>query len=204
MIAHLRGTLAAKLPGEVVVDVGGTGYQVFVSLNTFCELPHPGGQVSLSIYTHVRENALQLFGFLDRREKQVFELLLGVSGIGPRLATNVLSGIPAQEMVHALTDGDTARLMAIPGVGRKLAERLTVELKERAGALRGAGGDATNAAWSEGDDGTPRDLRAQAISALVNLGYRRPEAERAVKDAARPAKGSLEETIRMALRSIAG
>ncbi len=204
MIAHLRGTLAAKLPGEVVVDVGGTGYQVFVSLNTFCELPHPGGQVSLSIYTHVRENALQLYGFLDRREQQVFELLLGVSGIGPRLATNVLSGIPAQEMVHALTEGDTARLMAIPGVGRKLAERLTVELKERAGALRGAGGDATDGAWTGGDDGTPRDLHAQAISALVNLGYRRPEAERAVKGAARPAKGSLEETIRMALRSITG
>jgi Holliday junction DNA helicase RuvA len=203
MIAHLRGTLAAKFPGEIVVDVGGTGYQVFVSLNTFCELPHPGGQVSLSIYTHVRENALQLYGFLDRREKQVFELLLGVSGIGPRLATNVLSGIPAQEMVHALTEGDTARLMAIPGVGRKLAERLTVELKERAGELRGAGGDATDGARGE-DDGTLRDLQAQAISALVNLGYRRPEAERAVKDAARPAKGSLEETIRMALRSIAG
>jgi Holliday junction DNA helicase RuvA len=202
MIAQLRGKLAAKTPGEIILDVGGTGYQVFVSLNTFYELPDPGGAVSLSIYTHVREDVLQLYGFLDHHEKRIFELLLGVSGVGPRLATNVLSGIPAQEMVQALTDEDVARLMAIPGVGRKLAERLTVELKDRAGALRVAGPVREGAG---GDDGKAlRDLEGEAVSALVNLGYKRPDAERAVKRVAAEVSGSLEETIRMALRSIGG
>jgi Holliday junction DNA helicase RuvA len=200
MIAHLRGTLAAKSPGEIIVDVGGTGYQVFVSLNTFYELPDIGGEVSLSIHTHVREDALQLYGFADRNEKRVFELLLAVSGIGPRLATNVLSGIPACEMVEALTQGNVARLMAIPGVGRKLAERLTVELKERAAPLVGGnGGKAT-----DGGAQIANDVLREATSALVNLGYRRSEADRAVRGAAARAGDRLEEVIRIALRNIAG
>jgi len=200
MIAHLRGTLAAKSPGEIVVDVGGTGYQVFVSLNTFYELPNAGTEVSLSIHTHVREDALQLYGFVDRAEKKVFELLLAVSGIGPRLATNVLSGIPAGEMVEALTQGNVARLMAIPGVGRKLAERLTVELKERASGL--VGGDGGGASGPQDHPGS--DVVREATSALVNLGYRRPEAERAVRRAAADAGDRLEEIIRIALRNVGG
>jgi len=200
MIARLRGTLAAKSPGEIIVDVGGTGYQVFVSLNTFYELPDLGQEVSLSIYTHVREDALQLYGFVDRTEKSVFELLLAVSGIGPRLAKNVLSGIPAHEMVRALTQGNVDRLMAIPGVGRKLAERLTVELKNRAASLVSGNGEGARSA-----DGCVRlETLREAASALVNLGYRRQEAERAVKDAAARAGDRLEEIIRVALRSIAG
>ncbi len=200
MIAHLRGTLAAKSPGEIIVDDGGTGYQVFVSLNTFYELPDTGGEVSLSIHTHVREDALQLYGFADRSEKRVFELLLAVSGIGPRLATNVLSGIPACEMVEALTQGNVARLMAIPGVGRKLAERLTVELKERAASLvSGNGGKARDAGGQ-----IAADVLREATSALVNLGYRRSEADRAVRGAAARAGDRLEEIIRIALRNIAG
>jgi Holliday junction DNA helicase RuvA len=192
--------LAAKSPGEIVVDVGGTGYQVFVSLNTFYELPNPGTEVSLRIHTHVREDALQLYGFVDRAEKEVFELLLAVSGIGPRLATNVLSGIPAGEMVEALTQGNVGRLMAIPGVGRKLAERLTVELKERASGL--VGGDGGGASGTEDQPGI--DVVREATSALVNLGYRRSEAERAARSAAANAGDRLEEIIRIALRNVSG
>jgi Holliday junction DNA helicase RuvA len=201
MIAHLRGTLATKSPGEIVIDVGGTGYRVFVSLNTFYELPRPGTEVSLDIHTHVREDALQLYGFIESHERSVFEMLLGVSGVGPRLATNVLSGIPAREMVHALTEGNVARLMAVPGVGRKLAERLTVELKDRAGQLAGAGDGAPAAGGRRGlDDG----LAGEAVSALVNLGYKRQEAERAVKNAMPRNGGRLEDAIRSALRGLAG
>lgn len=200
MIAHLRGMLAAKSPGQIVIDVGGTGYLVFVSLNTFYELPDPGAEVSLSIHTHVREDALQLYGFVDPREKGVFELLLGVSGVGPRLAKNVLSGIPAVEMVEALTQGNVARLMAIPGVGRKLAERLTVELKERAVSLVDGKEDGVSDAG--GEDGV--EMLREAASALVNLGYRRSEAEKAVRNAAGRAGDRLEEIIRIALREIAG
>jgi Holliday junction DNA helicase RuvA len=201
MIGRLRGALAAKSPGEIIVDVGGIGYQVFVSLNTFYDLPQPGAEVSLDIYTHVREDTLQLYGFVDRCEKDVFALLLSVSGIGPRLATNVLSGIPAGEMVEALTAGDVDRLMAIPGVGRKLAERLTVELKERAALLRNGRG-----AGARGGAGDPAagNLLREATSALLNLGYRRPEAERAVKNAMACGGDRLEEVIRLALRGLAG
>jgi Holliday junction DNA helicase RuvA len=201
MIGRLRGALAAKSPGEIIVDVGGIGYQVFVSLNTFSDLPQPGAEVSLDIYTHVREDTLQLYGFVDRCEKDVFALLLSVSGIGPRLATNVLSGIPAGEMVEALTAGDVDRLMAIPGVGRKLAERLTVELKERASLLRNGRGEVARGGAADSAAGT---LVREATSALVNLGYRRPDAERVVKNAMARGGDRLEEVIRRALRGLAG
>lgn len=203
MIARIRGTLAAKSPGEIIVDVGGVGYQVFVSLTTFYELCAVGAEVSLDIFTHVREDTLQLYGFLDRNEKRVFELLLGVAGIGPRLATNVLSGIPAHEMVDALVEGNVTRLMAIPGVGRKLAERLTVELKDRAALL---GGDRVGPAGGDRDGRNGRagaGLLREATSALVNLGYRPAQAERAVKNAAATAGDRLEDVIRVALRTLA-
>jgi Holliday junction DNA helicase RuvA len=196
MIAQLRGTLAAKSPGEIVVEVGGVGYQVFVSLNAFYELPAAGEPVALEIHTHVREDAILLYGFLDRTEKRMFELLLDVSGIGPRLATGVLSGIPARELIDALAESDVGRLVAIPGVGRKTAERMTVELKDRVAVLRNGRGEARGGAAVAGPE-------REAVSALVNLGYRKPEAERAVKDAAARAAGRLEDLIRLALRSLA-
>jgi Holliday junction DNA helicase RuvA len=201
MIAKLRGALVGKAPGEIVLDVGGVGYHVFVSLTTFYELPEPGREVTLDIHTHVREDAIQLYGFTDPHEREVFRLLLGVSGIGPRLATNVLSGIPAADMVEALIAGDVARLIAIPGVGRKLAERLTVELKERAALLRN-GRAAGRTRAMETREGA--SFEREATSALVNLGYRAVEAERAVKSAAASGGGRLEDLIRIALRSLAG
>lgn len=199
MIARLRGTLASKSPGEVVVDVGGVGYQIHVSLATYAALPRPGQEVTLDIHTHVREDALQLYGFLDAKEKKVFELMLSVSGIGPRLATNVLSGIPAADMVDALTAGDVARLVAIPGVGRKLAQRLTVELKDRALLLQNGRGTRTQ----PGDTERVASLVREATSALVNLGYRAAEAERAVRVAIEHGEERLEDIIRVALRGIA-
>ena len=199
MIAHLRGTLLTKAPGEIVVDVSGVGYQVSVSLSTFAALPGVGQSVSLDIHTHVREDALQLYGFLNRKEKRVFELMIGVAGIGPKLATNVLSGIPADEMVDALIEGNVPRLMAIPGVGRKLAERLTVELKERALLVRNGRGAAAASAEPGGSA-----VLGEAASALVNLGYRVTEAERAVKTAASRGSERLEDLIREALRGLAG
>lgn len=199
MIAHLRGKLLVKTPGEVVLDVGGVGYRVFVSLTTFSALPGVGREATLDIHTHVRDDALQLYGFASRKEKQVFELMIGVAGIGPKLATNVLSGIPADEMVDAVIEGNVTRLVAVPGVGRKLAERLTVELRDRAVLLRNGrnGVPAT-------PDGTASSMLREATSALVNLGYRPAEAERAVNGAASQAGGRLEDVIRLALQGLAG
>ena len=177
MIAHLRGTLAAKFPGEIVVDVGGTGYQVFVSLNTFCELPHPGGQVSLSIYTHVRENALQLFGFASELERDVFELLLHASRVGPKLALTVLSGLEAERVLAAIRGGNPAALQVVSGVGAKLAQRIVLELRDRAFERFGAGETETAA------EGAPaQGARAQLLSALVNLQVPRSQAERIVDE----------------------
>jgi Holliday junction DNA helicase RuvA len=199
MIARLKGRLVAKTPGEIVVDVGGVGYQVFVTLTTFYGLPAPGGEVTLDVHTHVREDAIQLYGFGDPQEREVFRLLLTVSGIGPRLATNVLSGIPPDDMIRALTDGDVARLVAVPGVGRKLADRLTVELKDRAALLRGNGRDRGR---SHGTDRGTSAVVREATSALVNLGYRLQDAERAATQAADAGADRLEDVIRRALRGL--
>jgi Holliday junction DNA helicase RuvA len=195
VIAHISGTLAQKVPGEVVVDVAGVGYQVFIPLNVFYRLPEVGAALSLQIYTHVREDALQLFGFQDLADKQVFLLLLSVSGIGPKLAVNILSGIAAQDLARALKDGDQARLMAIPGVGRKLAERMIVELKEKFAGLAPTGADSAAA------EGAPQ-LLLDAVSALVNLGYKRPEAEKVVRDVLRRGERSLESALKESLRRL--
>ncbi|HEY7716416.1 MAG TPA: Holliday junction branch migration protein RuvA [Candidatus Binatia bacterium] len=194
MIAHISGTLAHKVPGEVVIDVAGIGYQVFIPLNVFYRLPEVGSVVSLEIYTHVREDALQLFGFEDRAEKQLFLLLLGVSGIGPRLAVNILSGIPARELSRALKDGDQARLVAIPGVGRKLAERMLVELKDKLVTIAAPAG--AESARGDGDS----ELLPDAVSALVNLGYKRPEAEKVVREVLKRGEHSLENVLKETLR----
>lgn len=195
MIAHISGTLAQKIPGEAVVDVGGVGYQVFIPLNVFYRLPEVGASVSLQIYTHVREDALQLFGFQDHGEKQLFLLLLGVSGIGPRLAVNILSGIAAEDLSRALKEGDQVRLVAIPGVGRKLAERMIVELKDKFATLAPAGMESAKT-----DGGS--QLLLDAVSALVNLGYKRPDAEKMVREVLRKGERSLENVLKETLRRI--
>jgi len=195
VIAHISGTLAQKVPGEAIVDVGGVGYQIFIPLNVFYRLPEIGASVSLQIYTHVREDALQLFGFQDLGDKQLFLLLLGVSGIGPKLAVNILSGIASDELSRALKEGDQVRLMAIPGVGRKLAERMIVELKDKFASLAPTGPES---AKIEGGS----QLLSDAVSALVNLGYKRPEAEKIVREVLRRGERSLENVLKESLRRV--
>lgn len=193
MIARLAGELRVRTPEELVVDVGGVGYQVFVSFQTYSRLPAAGERVELHVHTHVREDALQLFGFADAAERRLFLLLKEVSGIGPRLALNVLSGMPAADLRGAIRAGDLARLTRIPGVGRKLAERMVVELREKA-ALEPEG---TVAAPAAGDGNA-----AEAVSALVNLGFRRPDAESAVKAAVAAGSRTFEEIVRDALKGM--
>jgi Holliday junction DNA helicase RuvA len=193
MIARLTGILEEKTPEQLVVDVQGVGYQIFVSLQTFYRLPALRERVSLHVYTHLREDALQLYGFLEEKEKTSFLLLKGVTGIGPRLALNILSGIPVDELEGALRASDVTRLVAVPGVGKKTAERLVVELREKVGAFEqeplGAAGEQTA-------------LSVEATSALVNLGYRRGEAEKAIREALRRGAATIADLIREALRSL--
>ena len=193
MIAHLTGVLEEKTPEQLIVDVQGVGYQVFVSLQTFYRLPALHERVSLHIHTHLREDALLLYGFLEEKEKVSFLLLKGVTGIGPRLALNILSGIPVDELEKALRASDVTRLVAVPGVGKKTAERLVIELREKVGSLESGvpGGPEERSALSE-----------EAVSALVNLGYRRTEAEKAVREALRRGATGITDLIRDALRSL--
>jgi holliday junction DNA helicase RuvA len=197
MIAQLTGTLAHKSPEHLIVDVGGVGYQVFVSLNSLYQLPEAGERVRLLIHTNLRENALELFGFADAEERQLFTLLVGVSGIGPRLALNILSGMPVRDLQAAIESSDLVRLVSIPGIGKKTAERLVVEVRDRVKVLQAARTDAPGAPRADG-------LEAQAVSALVNLGYRRPEAERAVQAAHGAGEADLETVIRAALKRLSG
>ena len=190
MIAKVRGILDHKAPGEVIVDVGGVGYQLFTALSVFYRLPEVGEPVTLLVYTHVREDALQLFGFFDPAEKQAFVLLTGVSGIGPRLALNILSGMAAEELLGALRDGDVARLVSIPGVGKRLADRMIVELRDKIDTLPEAAPETPAAPGIRGD----------ALSALVNLGYRRADAERAVRQVLGQGAAELETVLKEALR----
>ena len=195
MIAQLRGRLIQKEPHRVVLDVGGVGYLVFIPLSTFYQLPEVPAEILLHTHTHVREDALQLFGFHTTEERAVFELLQGVSGIGPKLATNILSGISVDELVPALSDGNVVRLRAVPGVGKKLAERLAVELREKVAALRLARPTAAQPVVA-----TDRALD-DVISALVNLGFNRKEAQQAA-EAARTELGpgaAFEKLIKAAL-----
>jgi len=198
MIATLRGRLIEKEPQRLVVDVGGVGYLVAVPLSTYYRLPEPPAEVSLFVHTHVREDALQLFGFHSRDEQALFELLQGVSGIGPRLATNILSGISVEELVPALSEGNLTRLRAVPGVGKKLAERLVVELKEKVATAK-----LTTVVPAAATPGAPPDpLLDDAVSALVNLGWSRKEAVKAVEGARQGlgATADFETLIKAALR----
>src|ERR1700729_528942 len=169
MIAHLRGTLLAKRPNQAIVETHGVGYDVAFSVPTFTEMPAAGAEVALHVHTHVREDALSLYGFLRLAEKQLFEKLLTVSGIGPKLAITILSGMPTDEMVHAIRGGDVARLTGIPGIGKKTAERMVLELRDKLPAGVGPAEASITAASPVEED---------VISALVNLGYQRPAAEK--------------------------
>ncbi len=176
MIARLRGKLLEKQPNFALVDVGGVGYGVTIPVSTFSQLGQPGGEVSLHTYTHVREDSLALFGFATGGERELFEKLLTVSGIGPRLAVTILSGVPIEELTTAIRAGDAKRLTRIPGVGRKTGERMVVELREKLGAL-----DEVGAEGAEGNLGgtTQQDV----ISAMLNLGCTRDAARKAVRKA---------------------
>lgn len=186
MIGRLRGTLEVREPSEVLVDVGGVGYSAAVSLETFAVLPARGQSVSLHVVTVLRENALELFAFATEAEKEAFLLLRSVSGIGPRMALAVLSGIRVTELAEAVASDNAQRLTAIPGIGRKTAERMLVDLRGKLDAPVVA---TTPAGRLEGD----------AVSALVGLGYKRGEAEKAVRAAAAGAEASLEDLLRRAL-----
>ncbi|HXE79399.1 MAG TPA: Holliday junction branch migration protein RuvA [Vicinamibacterales bacterium] len=193
MIAYLRGRLIEKHPNRVVIDVNGVGYEVHVPLSSYYGMTEPGTEIALCVHTHVREDTLALFGFRTPLELQLFERLIEVNGIGPRLALAVLSGIEPPDLIAAVQRGDVARLTAIPGVGKKTAERISLELKDRLEAI-----DAAPAAAPG-----PGSIRADVVSALLNLGYHRAAAEKAV-DAVLGAEADagFEEALRGALRRL--
>ncbi len=184
MIAHLRGKLIGKHPNQAIVETGGVGYDVTISVPTFSELPAAGNEVALHIHTHVREDAIALFGFLRAEEKKLFEKLISVSGIGPKLAITILSGMAAADMVSAIRGNDVARLTRIPGIGKKTAERMVLELRDK---LEGFGAAPVAPAATPAEE--------DVLSALVNLGYQRAAAERAVAAAARGGNGANFDTL---------
>ncbi len=195
MIGRLSGRLASKAPDQVLLDVGGVGYLVHIPLSTFYELPEAESPTSLFVHTHVREDTLALYGFLTERERALFQLLMSVAGIGPRVALTVLSGIPPVELIEALRHGDVRRLVAIPGVGKKTAERMILELAEKAAAFQAEAPAGAAAAVSTED----------VVSALVNLGYRRAEAERSVDAIARTgAPTEFGDFLKAALKRLTG
>jgi len=205
MIAHLSGSLLSKEPNSVIVDVSGVGYEVSIPLSTFYELENEGSNVQLRIYTHVKEDALQLYGFKTTRERELFVNFISVSGIGPKLAIALLSGMSADELIASIKNNNLARLTLIPGVGRKTAERLIVDLREKMTALAasqvavesGVGSDSSIPSSND-------DVRSQALSGLSNLGYQKSAAEKAI-DSALSEDGDLtvESVLRRALRKLA-
>jgi Holliday junction DNA helicase RuvA len=190
MIAHLRGKLLSKLPHQAIVEAAGVGYDVAISVTTFTALPAENAEVALHIHTQVREDTLALYGFLHRDEKRIFERLITVSGVGPKLAITILSGLSTDRLATAIRGQDHAMLIKIPGVGKKLAERLVVELKDKVEDL------AIQSAGPAADD---------VLSALVNLGYSRPAAQKAIETAAAKDKSlaaDFEHLFRGALAAI--
>jgi Holliday junction DNA helicase RuvA len=193
LIAHLRGTLIGKHPNQAIVEAGGVGYDVTISVPTFSELPPLNAQVSFFIHTHVREDALALFGFLRAQEKQLFEKLLSVSGIGPKLAITILSGMAADAMVAAIKGNNVAALTRVPGIGKKTAERMVLELRDKLEAF-GIAAEAAVAALPVEED---------VISALVNLGYQRALAEKALARLGKVSGESFDELFRKAMAALA-
>jgi Holliday junction DNA helicase RuvA len=200
MIAHIQGFLHFKSPEYLVIDVDGIGYQVHVPLSTFYDLPQVGSTMSLHIHTHVREDALQLYGFRSPEEKVIFVRLISISGIGPRLAVNILSGISPAELVESLSQNNLARLISIPGVGRKTAERIMVELRDKVSSLVPSH-DVTVPVKTAADEAVIED----ALSALLNLGYKKGVAQRAVENARQRLEGeiTLESLLKESLRALA-
>ena len=191
MIAHLRGRLLAKHPNQAIVETGGVGYDVTISVPTFSDLPAIGGEVTLHIHTHVREDLIALYGFLRPAEKRLFEKLITVSGIGPKLAITILSGMPADEMVNAIRGNDVACLTRIPGIGKKTAERMVLELRDKL-PTGGVAESAVMPAMSA--------VEEDVLSALMNLGYQRAAAERALASVEKDGKaGSFEVMFRQTL-----
>jgi Holliday junction DNA helicase RuvA len=186
MIGHLRGRLAEKRPHQILVDVGGVGYQVSIPLSTFYALGDLHDEVTLLVHTHVREDSLALYGFLTAREKHFFELLISASGVGPGLALKILSGMSVEELVPAIRRGDLAQLVRIPGVGKRTAERIVVELRDKLAAME----------VREVEKPTSRSgLEADVVSALLNLGYERRAAEKAVEEVQRGGAGTTFEAL---------
>jgi holliday junction DNA helicase RuvA len=205
MIAHLNGKLLAKEATSVIVDVAGVGYEVSIPFSTFYEVGDVGANVELRIYTHVKEDALQLYGFKTLLERQLFINLLSVSGVGPKIGIALLSGMSADELVNSIKNNNLARLTAVPGVGRKTAERLVVDLREKMTTLAAAQVEAQPDARSDSsirpsDD----DVRAQALSGLINLGYQRSAAEKAIDSAlSEDGDATVESVLRRGLRKLA-
>jgi Holliday junction DNA helicase RuvA len=198
MIAFLRGRVVDKQPNRVTVDVRGVGYDVHVPLSTFYDIADEGAEVALRIHTHVREDALQLYGFLTDLERQLFERLIGISGIGPKLAIAVLSGIDPRDLLLSVQRGDVARLTGIPGIGKKTAERIVLELKDRLAQIAVAPALAGEAAPADADR-----LRLDLLSALQNLGYHRPQAEKAIDTTLHAmSDATFERALKSALREL--
>ena len=205
MIAHLSGTLLLKQATSVIVDVGGVGYEVTIPLSTFYELEELGSIVQLRIYTHVREDALQLYGFKTARERELFMRLISVSGIGPKLGITLLSGMSADEMIASIRTNNLARLTLIPGVGRKTAERLVVELRDKIASLSSAELE-EELSTEAGAHAAPNEeaVRSDALSALLNLGYQKSAAEKAISAALSEAGDvSVESILRRSLKRLA-
>jgi holliday junction DNA helicase RuvA len=198
VIAHLRGQILSKTPNAVVIDCGGVGYELAISVTTYTEIGEIGAEARLHVHTHVREDALLLFGFAEPTEKRLFEKLLTISGIGPKLAITVLSGISADRLVGAIRSGDHATLTKIPGIGKKTAERVVLELKDKLDDL--AGFTAAGVMVRPSLGATAEDV----LSALVNLGYPRPIAQKAVESAAKDAavSGDFEKLFRAAMGEV--
>jgi len=197
MIAFLRGRVLDKQPNRIIVDVQGVGYELHVPLSTYYDIGEEGSDVSVRVYTHVREDALQLFGFLTELERQLFERLISINGIGPKLAIAVLSGLDPRELVVAVQRGDVARLVSIPGVGKKTAERIVLELRDRLQQLA-----VPVMASTPASTGADR-LRIDLVSALQNLGYHRPQAEKAVESTLASSPGAtFEDALRQVLREL--
>jgi Holliday junction DNA helicase RuvA len=204
MIAHLSGTLLAKHANTVILDVGGVGYEVTIPLSTFYDLEDAGANVALRIYTHVREDALQLFGFKTARERELFMRLISVSGIGPKLGITMLSGMSADEIIASIRTNNLARLTSIPGVGRKTAERLVIELRDKIAALSSPALEEEFGAKVGASPSTEDAVRDDALSALLNLEYPKASAEKAITAAMQEGGDlSVEIILRRALRLLA-
>jgi holliday junction DNA helicase RuvA len=201
MIGYIKGQLLQKKPNVLLVDVHGVGYEIYIPLTSFYELPGEGSEVSLRIHTHVREDALILFGFHTQREKDLFLKLISISGIGPKLAIAILSGAQVEELAQAIADGNLVRLTAIPGVGRKTAERLVLELKSQISPFL-----LPEQAQAARQTGAVSPLDEDILSALVNLGYPRSSAEKALSVVLRSAEcdRTFEDILRATLRRLAG